>query len=190
MVPIPIASPKLVAAPVMGTERLILRRHGLADFDDYFTMWSDPAVARAIGGGKASRETTWLRFLRYAGHWSLMGFGYWAIEWRETGRFIGEVGFADFRRDIDPSLDGMPEIGWALAREAQGLGLATEAVRAVVAWGDTHFDPAIHTACLINPDNTASLRIAETFGYRESARTIYKDRPIFLLVRGAVPPTE
>ena len=190
MAALPIASPRFAAAPALATQRLILRGHRLADFDDYFAMWSDPAVARAIGGGSATRETTWLRFLRYAGHWSLMGFGYWAVEWRETGRFVGEVGFADFRRDIDPSLDGMPEIGWALAREAQGLGLATEAVRAVVTWGDSHFDPSTRTACLINPDNTASLRIAETFGYREAARTIYKARPIFLLVRGAVTPTE
>ena len=176
-------TPEFAAAPVVETERLILRAHRLADFDDYLAMWSDPAVARAIGGGTATRETTWLRFLRYGGHWSLMGFGYWAIEWRETGRFIGEVGFADFRRDIDPPLQGMPEIGWALARAAHGQGLASEAVRTVITWGEAHFTSKTRTACLINPDNAASLRIAETFGYRESARTIYKDHPIVLLVR-------
>ena len=176
-------SPGFAEAPVIETDRLILRPHELGDFEDYFAMWSDSSVARAIGGGIATRETTWLRFLRYAGHWSLMGFGYWAVVSRETGRFIGEVGFADYHRDIDPPLDGMPEIGWALVRAAQGQGLATEAVRAVVVWGDTHFGAHTRTACLINPGNAASLHIAETFGYRETARTIYKDRPMLMLVR-------
>ena len=124
-----------------------------------------------------------IRFLRYAGHWSLMGFGYWAIEWRETGQFIGEVGFADFHRNINPPLQDMPEIGWALARSAHGQGLASEAVRAAITWGEAHFPPKTRTACLINPDNAGSLRIAEAFGYREAARTIYKDHPIVLLVR-------
>lgn len=179
----PPPSPGFAEAPIVETDRLILRAHKRGDFEDYFAMWSDSSVARAIGGGTATRETTWLRFLRYAGHWSLMGFGYWAVALRETGRFIGEVGFADYHRDIDPPLGDMPEIGWALARAAQGQGLATEAVRAVVAWGDAHFGSDTRTACLINPGNTASLRIAETFGYRETARTIYKDRPTLLLVR-------
>lgn len=182
MIGIAVVSPGFARAPVIETDRLVLRPHALVDFADYFAMWSDPSVARAIGGG-GSRETTWLRFLRYPGHWSMMGFGYWALEWRETGRFVGEVGFADFHRDISPPMQGMPEIGWALAPAAQGQGLATAAVRAVVAWGDAHFTPPTRTACLISPGNAASLRIAAKFGYREAARTLYKDRPIFLLTR-------
>lgn len=48
---------------------------------------------------------------RYAGQWSLLGYGYWVVEDKRTGRFAGEVGFADFKRVIEPSLDGVPEIG-------------------------------------------------------------------------------
>ena len=80
--------------------------------------------------------------LSYLGHWSLMSFGYWALEEKETGRFIGELGFADFKRDIEPSLKGIPELGWALASPAHGKGYATEALRVVGAWGDARFGAA------------------------------------------------
>jgi len=42
--------------------------------------------------------------LRYAGHWALAGYGYWIVEERESGRPVGEVGLADFRREISPPL--------------------------------------------------------------------------------------
>ena len=75
-----------------------------------------------------------------------------------------------------------PEIGWALLPSAHGKGLATEGVRAVVAWGDVHFGPR-HTVCLISPENAASIRVADKCGYREYARTSYKGSPTVLFER-------
>ena len=75
-------------------------------------MWGDPAVARFIGGKPFTREEVWARILRYVGHWTLMGFGFWAIEEKATGDFIGEVGLADFQRDLDPP--------WATDRKPAG----------------------------------------------------------------------
>src|SRR5258708_19773253 len=91
-------------------------------------MWADPSVTRFIGGKMFTPEEVWARLLRYAGLWSLLGFGYWAIEERTTGDFVGELGFADFKHDIVPSLDDRPELGWALASRVHGKGYATEAV--------------------------------------------------------------
>jgi RimJ/RimL family protein N-acetyltransferase len=68
--------------------------------------------------------------LRYAGLWTLVGLGYWVARDRATGRFVGEGGLADFRRDLTPALGNAPEVGWVLAPWAHGRGLATEAVRA------------------------------------------------------------
>ncbi|MBO1905490.1 GNAT family N-acetyltransferase [Microvirga sp. 3-52] len=177
---ISIPSREIVAE--IDTERLVLRRHTITDFADCLAMWSDPGVTRFIGGKPAAQEEVWARLLRYAGHWSLLGYGYWVVEDKRTGRFVGEVGFADFKRVIEPSLDGVLEIGWALAPWAQGQGFATEAVRAAVAWGDTHFGPT-RTACIINQDNGPSIRIAEKCGYREFRRTTYKDNPTIMFVR-------
>src|SRR5271170_908969 len=168
--------------PVIETKRLILRGHRLDDFSDCAAMWSDPIVTRFIGGKPFSEEETWARLLRYAGHWSLMGFGYWAIEEKDSHSFIGELGFADFKRDIEPSIKGMPELGWVLASRVHGKGYATEAVRAVVSWGETHFGSA-RIFCLINPENLASIRVAEKCGFQEFRHTTYKGRPTTMLAR-------
>ena len=69
-----------------------------------------------------------------------------------------------------------------LAPHAQGKGYATEAVRAVVGWGDQHFDRA-RTVCLIHPENLPSLRVAEKCGYKEFQRTAYKGQPTIILER-------
>ena len=168
--------------PVIATARLTLRGHRVDDFAACAGLWADPGVIRYLGGRAFSAEESWAKLLRYAGLWSLLGFGYWAIEEKESGRFIGELGFADFKREIEPSLAGRPELGWALASAAHGKGYATEAVRAVLAWGDARFG-ATGTVCLIDPDNGPSLRVAAKAGYREWQRATYKGRPTVIFVR-------
>lgn len=168
--------------PVLQTKRLTMRGHRLDDFADCAAMWADPVVTRYIGGKPLSEEEAWTRLLRCAGHWALMGFGYWAIEEKETGRFVGELGFADYKRDIEPSIKGVPELGWALASKAHGKGYATEAVGAAVAWGDAHFGSA-RTVCLVHPENLASIRVAEKCGYKEFQRTTYKGHPTIMFAR-------
>lgn len=168
--------------PILQTKRLTMRGHRLDDFADCAAMWAHPVVTRYIGGKPLSEEEAWARLLRYAGHWALMGFGYWAIEERETGHFVGELGFANYKRDIEPSLKGTPELGWALASKAHGKGYATEAVGAAVAWGEAHFGLA-RTVCLIHPENLASIRVAEKCGYKEFQRTTYKGHPTIVFAR-------
>ncbi len=168
--------------PTLETERLRLRRHRIQDYLDSVRMWADPIVTRYIRNTPFTPEETWSRLLRYIGHWALLGFGYWVIEEKVTGTFSGEVGFADYHRDIAPSLAGTPEIGWALAPHAHGKGFATEAVRAAIQWADSHF-PRQKTACIIAPENSASIRVATKCGYREFQRTTYHGEPTLMYVR-------
>jgi RimJ/RimL family protein N-acetyltransferase len=168
--------------PVLETERLLLRAHRIADFDASAAMWGDPVVTRYIGGKPSTREDVWSRLLRYAGHWPLLGYGYWAIEDKSFGRFIGEAGFADFKRDITPPLGDDPEIGWALTPAAHGKGYATEIVTALVEWGDANLSSK-RTVCLIHPDNSPSIYVAKKCGYKEFARTTYKGQPTILFRR-------
>src|SRR5580692_1066424 len=173
---------RAIEVPVIETQRLIMRGHRLEDFVDCAAMWADPLVTRHIGGKPFSKEETWARLLRYAGHWSWLGFGYWAIEEKNTGSFVGELGFADYKRDIEPSLEGAPELGWALASGVHGKGYATEAVRAIVAWGEAHFG-LVRTVCIVHPENLASIRVAEKCGYREFQRATYKGHSTILFAR-------
>jgi RimJ/RimL family protein N-acetyltransferase len=65
-----------------------------------------------------------------------------------------------------------------------GKGYATEAVSAVLAWGDAHFsDP--RTMCLIHPDNAASIRVAQKCGFREWRRATYRSEPTIVFERTA-----
>jgi RimJ/RimL family protein N-acetyltransferase len=168
--------------PVLETDRMRLRRHAVEDFAACAAMWGDPGVTRFIGGKPATGEEVWARLLRYVGHWALLGYGFWAIEDKASGAFVGELGFADFKRDLDPPIGGQPELGWALVPRFWGQGRATEAVRAALAWGDARFD-GTRTVCIIDPENVASLQVAHKCGYRERARTLYKGAPTILFER-------
>jgi RimJ/RimL family protein N-acetyltransferase len=174
---------KLKEAPVLETARLKLRPHRVDDFAPSAAMWADPMVTRYIGGKPLSGEEAWTKLLRYAGHWSVMGFGYWAVEEKQTSRFIGELGFADYQRDLEPPLGSTPEAGWIFSPAAQGKGYAGEALAEVLAWGETHFEGG-RTVCLIHPENAASIRLAEKYSYKELRRTSYRDRPAIVFSRG------
>jgi RimJ/RimL family protein N-acetyltransferase len=139
-------------------------------------------VALHIGGKPSTPEEVWSRLLRYAGHWALLGFGYWAVVEKSSGRFVGEAGLADFKRAIEPSLGGAPEAGWALMPWAHGRGYATEALRAVLAWGEERFGSP-RAVCIISPENLPSLRVAQKCGFERTSTTTYKGTPTVLFER-------
>lgn len=173
-------------APVIETARLVLRAHRLDDFDVLAAMWREPEVVRYISGKPSTPEQSFTRLLRYAGHWALLGYGYWAIQDRETGDFAGEAGFADYHREIEPPLHGMPELGWIVAPRWQRKGYATEAVRACLEWGAQHWEPGTRFSCIITPDNVPSIRVAEKCGFMVHVRTTYQGDAVDMYTRDAV----
>ncbi|MDQ6647420.1 MAG: GNAT family N-acetyltransferase [Pseudomonadota bacterium] len=167
--------------PVLETPRLRLRAHRVEDFQPLADMWADPQVYRHLSARASTREESWLRLLRYAGLWNFLGYGCWAVEERSTGRCIGDLGYADFKRGI-PALEGVPEMCWVLAAQAHGKGYASEALTAAMAWGQTHFGDH-HCACIISPDNAGSIKVATKAGFRPAGQTIYRDEPILWFIR-------
>ena len=168
--------------PVLETERLILRGHRRDEFPAYARMWAHPDVTRFISGAPLSEEDAWAKFMRAFGHWELMGYGFWSVHEKAGGTRVGETGFLNVKRDLEPSLEGIPEIGWAFDKPAHGKGYATEAVRAVLAWGESRFGKR-RFACIIAPNNAPSLNVAAKTGFREAARTTYKGEPTVVLYR-------
>ncbi|MCI1187930.1 GNAT family N-acetyltransferase [Hymenobacter sp. DH14] len=169
-------------APVLETSRLRLRGFRAEDFDSWFAFSREPAYYRYFGNEPMPAEEVWKLLLRSAGHWVIMGFGFWAVEEKASGRFVGAVGFLRLKRAIEPPLGDAPEIGWVMDPAIHGQGYASEAVAAVLAWGESHFGP-VRTVCIIDPGNEPSLKLAAKFGYHEYARGIYHGAPIVLLER-------
>jgi RimJ/RimL family protein N-acetyltransferase len=170
------------ACPILTTPRLTLRPHSVEDFDDMIDVWRDPAVIRHLGGAASTPEEVWARLLRYGGMWSLLGIGFWVVRETATGRFVGEVGVMELRREVEPSLIGAPEAGWVLASWAHGRGFAREATSAMLEWADTRLQ-APRTVCMIDPANTPSLVLAARLGYQRFADSRYRGKSIALLER-------
>ncbi|MBS1181890.1 MAG: Acetyltransferase family protein [Proteobacteria bacterium] len=151
-------------APEIETDRLILRGHRRDDFPVLAAMWADPGVTRFISDRPATEHESWMRYLRYAGHWIVMGYGFWAVTRKDTAAFIGEIGFSDFKRPIDLPIRGLPEAGWAFVSSAHGQGYAGEALTACLTWADKVARFPL-TTCIIEPENAPSIRLAERAGY-------------------------
>jgi RimJ/RimL family protein N-acetyltransferase len=109
------------------------------------------------------------------------------VEEKASGKFVGEMGFSDWKREINPSLNGVPELGWVLATRVHGKAYATEAALAAIAWGDaniTSAQPSLgRTVCIIHPEHSGSIRVAEKCGFKEVVRTTYKEEPTVLFAR-------
>ena len=91
------------------------------------------------------------------------------------------MGFGHFRRGNGPEFDGVPEAMWTLHPDFH-KGLAGEAAAAAIDWFDANY-PSPRTVCMIEPENTASLKLAERFGFREFGRGEYKGSLNLLLER-------
>jgi len=168
--------------PALETERLILRPHGAQDFEAVAALWAEPEVVRFISGQPSTPEESWNRLLRNIGHWQALGFGYWAVTLRGSGQFIGEVGFADFQRSMEPPLAGVPEAGWVLAPQAHGKGLATEAVGRIHQWAAEATDWT-ETACIFDPAHAVSQKVARKLGYAPAGEALYKGNPALVMKR-------
>lgn len=173
-------------APTLHTPRLILRAFRGADFAPYMAMWSDIDTIRYLMPAPLSRDAAWDRFVRQAGMWALLGFGFFAVEERATGAFVGEVGFQDRQRGLTPSLDGTMETGWGLVSSWHGQGLASEAMQAAIGWAAAH-GTRPRLTCMIRHDNAASLKVARKLGFSEFARAGFHGDTVVLMERPRVP---
>ena len=172
--------------PLLETERLLLRGLAPTDFDAYLALWSDEDVISYTTGIVSDRETTWARMLRSAGHWHHLGFGFFAVEEKASGKLIGEVGFLELRRALVPSIEGTLETGWIISPEFQGKGYAAEAVSASLKWAEKIF-PTMEFTCIIDPDNQRSLKLADRLGFKKIAEGTYKEHQVLILSKSAPP---
>lgn len=169
------------AAPTIETARLRLRAHRHDDFAPILAMVSDGETMRHISGAQ-SREEAWRRMLAGPGCWALLGYGYWVVERLSDGAVIGQAGLADFKRDMTPSIEGIPELGYVFHAQAHGQGYAGEAVTAILDWLDREYGPT-EVVAIISAENSRSIRLAERAGFSQREPADYNGAPIGLFRR-------
>ena len=166
---------------ILTTDRLTLTPVAVSDLNDLIGLWADADFTRHIMGRGLSEEEVWFRLLRDMGHWQAKGYGNWTIRESDTGAYVGSVGVLDYRREMTPAFDA-PELGWGVAPAFQRQGLAYEAVQAALDWTDAYrLEP--RTVCMISPENTASVKLAERLGYRPYAEADYQNSTVTLFER-------
>ncbi|HEY5070702.1 MAG TPA: GNAT family N-acetyltransferase [Caulobacteraceae bacterium] len=153
--------------PTFETERLLLRPTRAEDFEPWAAFAADDVAMRFLGGAQP-RSVAWRGFLSTAGAWAIQGFGMFSAIEKTTGRWIGRVG------PLKPEAWPGAEVGWGLAREAWGMGYATEAASAAMDWAFEELGWTQIVHC-IDPGNLASQSVAKRLGSR-------------LLRRGRLPP--
>jgi RimJ/RimL family protein N-acetyltransferase len=141
----------------LETERLRLRMFRDEDIDAYAAICADPDVMRYLTGEPMTRFEAWRHMAMLVGHWTLRGYGMWAVEEKATGNVVGRIGFNN--------PEGWPgfELGWILGRSAWGKGYATEGARVALNYAFTEMGRD-HVISVIRPGNEASIKVAERLG--------------------------
>jgi RimJ/RimL family protein N-acetyltransferase len=145
---------------MIETERLILRKvDPERDFEPLAQAMADENTVKYLGTRPLSRHEAWRSMAAVIGHWEIRGFGFFSLESKETGEWIGRVG------PWYP--EGWPdrEVGWTIAPQHLRKGYGAEAARASIAYAfDTlRWQRLIH---IIMEGNAASVALARSVGSR------------------------
>jgi RimJ/RimL family protein N-acetyltransferase len=150
---------------VLETDRILLRRWRESDLQPFAALNSDPRVMEFFPNS-LNFDQSRAMVERIEAGFERDHFGLWAAEFKKTKTFIGFVGLnrPTFEADFTPCV----EIGWRIAYEFWGQGLAPEAGSEVLRNGFERFDLneiVSFTAVL----NQKSIRVMEKLGMKHSA---------------------
>ncbi|MEE2526922.1 GNAT family N-acetyltransferase [Hyphobacterium sp. HN65] len=142
--------------PRLETGRLILRVPEERDLEPLAEAMADEETARHIGGTQTP-PMVWRSLCGIVGHWAMRGYGFFTIEDKASGEWLGRVG------PWFPHGWPQPEVGWTVKREAWGKGYASEAAARCLDWvfDDLGWESVVH---LIHKDNIGSQGVARKLG--------------------------
>lgn len=144
-------------APILTTDRLLLRMLRESDFDEYAAIHMDADVTRYTARVQLDLYESFKHMAMILGHWQLKGFGMWGVFARESQRLVGRVGFHQ------PATWPDFELGWTIGKRFWGRGYAPEAAKACLDYAFATMGRK-RVISLIDPQNTASIRVAEKIG--------------------------
>lgn len=153
---------------ILETSRLILRYFTIRDRAALIPILGDARVMEfsiiGVHNDRQIRQFIEQRLLSYLEP----GFGLYALIHKQNQQLIGYCGF--FVQQVNQHHE--VEIGYRLAYQYWGQGLATEAAQAVLAYGRQKYN-FTRFICLIEPANTRSIRVAQKLGMALEKQIIY-----------------
>jgi RimJ/RimL family protein N-acetyltransferase len=163
----PVVAPRIPEE--LATARLVLRRWRPNDLDALAEVFALPEVWEFPFGRGLTREETAHYLSQFLESWARDGYGMYALELLGTDRLIGFTGIrlATWFSEIDGNI----EIGWRLHPECWRKGYATEAAMASLRVGFSELGPE-RIVAVVEPANSASLRLAERLGMRVVRRVV------------------
>lgn len=153
----------------LETARLLLRQFVLDDWQPLHRHYGDIACTQFTFGRALTEGESWRAMSGMVGHWTLRGFGPYALVDRASGELVGGAGLwwpGDFPET---------EIKWLLLKEHWGRGFASEAVRAIQRAAAEHL--ALRPISLIRSENEASRRLAVAVGATHERDLVFRDAP-------------
>ncbi len=147
-------------AAVLETERLILRNWEKNDIFPFIEMCADPKVMEFLSAPLSAEESRSTAG-RIRTHFKKYGFGLYAVEKRESKKFIGFIGFMipNFEHYFTPCV----EIGWRIQSDEWNQGFATEGAMACLQFGFSELGfKKIHSFTSVR--NLASQRVMQKIG--------------------------
>lgn len=147
------------------TDRLILRELQADDREGFFRMDSDPAVHRYLYQSPIQTiEEADEAILFIQSQYQQYGTGRLAVLDRETNAFLGWAGIKFIEGPMN-GLSNFYEIGYRFAQRYWGKGYATEATKAIVAYGFQQFQTDAFYA-ITDIDNQGSRKVLEKSGFQ------------------------
>jgi len=143
---------------IIETERLILREIDPdRDFEPWAKAMADADTVRYLGTRPMNRAEAWRNMAVVMGHRAIRGYGFFSVEHKATGAWVGRVG------PWYPEGWPAPEVGWTLSPDFRGKGYATEAARASIdyAFRELGWRQVIH---VILEGNEPSIALAKRVG--------------------------
>ena len=155
---------------MIETPRLVLRELTESDAPALLALYRDPAVMRFMGPPPESLEAERANIAAHrVRYYARRGYGLWAVVRRDSGELVGRCGL------LDAEIAGREEVevSYLLAPAHWGLGLATEAAGAALAYavGPLALDRVV---AVVAPENERSRRVAERLGMRYEGIVSYK----------------
>lgn len=155
---------------ILETERCLVRETTVEDVEEFYRIYSEPSIVKYMEPLYEDPEEEKAYARDYIEQvYAFYNFGMWTVTEKRSGEVIGRAGIF-YREGCE-----LPELGFVIAADRQGQGLATEVCSAILRYGyeELCFDKIL---AFVQPGNTASHRVCDKLGMRKMENVVLKDQ--------------